>query len=430
MEGAMVFDRMTDRPPLVVATAGSVDDGKSTLIGRMLYDGGLLPVDQRAAVEASGDGGLPDFAAITDGLADERAQGITIDVAWRYVDAPGRRLVIADVPGHEQYTRNMVTGASNADAVVILADARRGPTVQTWRHLCLSHLLGVRDIVVAVNKMDAVAHSEARFREIAASVAERSAPFAGARLHFVPVSARDGDNVVRGSVAMPWYDGPSLFDLLQSLPGPDRGRARGFRLPVQLVSRLSPAGDRPSRAYLGRIAAGSVAVGDEIVVLPAGRGARVAAMERLGRRVDAGAAGQSVALYLDRDLDVARGDVIAGADELPQLGATLDALLFWLGERPFDPSRRYLVRHGVRDVRARVSELRAAIDVARPARVAPPSRVGENDLVEVRLTLQSPLAFDDYRVDRAGGGFILIDEQTDETVAAGLIGRDFLSDDV
>jgi sulfate adenylyltransferase large subunit len=431
MEGAAFIHPAVAARPLHVTTAGSVDDGKSTLIGRLLYDAGLLADDQRATLHAGAArraSDRPDFASITDGLTDEREQGITIDVAYRYVDTPGRRLVIADVPGHVQYTRNMVTGASTADAVVILADAQRGATGQTWRHLCVALLLGIPDIVVAVNKMDLVRYAEERFDAIAGAVRRHAAPFGDTRLHFVPVSARDGDNVVHGSTAMPWYRGPSLLESLLSLSAEDGAAYRPFRFAVQYVSR--PGNDAPRRAYMGRVASGRVATGDEVTVLPAGRPARIAAIETPAGTATAAVAGQSVSLYLDRDLDVARGDVLARREDAPAVRSTLDATLFWLGQRPHDPARRYVLRHMSRLVRARIADFRAGIDITGPHLTPPPSTMEENDIAVVGLQLQAPLACDTYRENRASGAFILIDEATNETVAAGLIGDSLIQPDV
>jgi sulfate adenylyltransferase large subunit len=426
MHGSIPFAAPGARRLLRVATAGSVDDGKSTLIGRLLLDAGLLPDDQLGALRADAarrGRAEPDLALITDGLSDERTQGITIDVAYRYVELPGRRLVLADVPGHEQYTRNMITGASTADAVVILVDARRGPTPQTWRHLAVALLMGIGEIVAVVNKMDLVEHSEAAFASIRDAVTRYAATFGRTRLRVVPVSARDGDNVVRPSEAMPWYDGQTLFDLLQSLPDAKAdAAARPLRFPVQQMIRVEGMDRAPLRACLGRIASGVVAAGDRVVVLPGGRAAAVRSVEVLGRDAGFAAAPQSVALVLDRDLDVARGDMIAHADRAPYTTSAFDAVLFWLGRRPLDPRGRYLLRQTTRVVRARVAGLSAGIDVAAPARVGPPAILEENAIAVASIVTQSALAVDTYRADPVCGAFVLVDEATNETVAAGCIG--------
>jgi sulfate adenylyltransferase large subunit len=428
MHGSIPLPARAGRGVLRVATAGSVDDGKSTLIGRLLWDAELLPEDQIAALraEAARQGRAePDLSTVTDGLSDERIQGITIDVAYRYVELPGRRPILADVPGHEQYTRNMITEASTADAVAILVDARRGPAPQTWRHLSIALLMGIADIVVVVNKMDLADHSEAAFASIRDTVARFAAAFRSVRLHVVPVSARHGDKVVRRGANMPWYRGPSLYDLLAALPnGQARTADRPLRLPVQRVVRIEGAEGVPVRACLGRIASGSIARNDRIVVLPDGRRAAVRAVEILGRDVPSAAAPQSVAVVLDHDLDIARGDMIAHADRAPHVTSAFDAVLYWLGRQPLEPHGRYVLRQTTRTVRARVASLRAGIDVVGPALVAPPVTLEENGIAVAGVVTQSALAVDTYRADPVCGAFVLIDEATNATVAAGCIGDD------
>tara|TARA_R110002072_G_scaffold30957_46_gene96130 strand:- start:759 stop:2108 length:1350 start_codon:yes stop_codon:yes gene_type:complete len=422
-----------DAAPLRIVIAGSVDDGKSTLTGRFLYDAGLLLDDQLAALEAHStliDGG-PDFAALTDGLTDEREQGITIDVAYRYFALHGRRVILADVPGHEQYTRNMVTAASDADAMVLLVDAERGPTPQTWRHLTLALLLGVSHIVVAVNKMDRIGFDSDRFADLSGGIQRRAAAFDPAYLHIMPVSALAGDNVVSASQSMPWYSGETLFDLLAGLPAAGEAAtplpADEMRLPVRYVSRPAQAA---RRAYLGRLAGGPLAVGDTIAVSPGGRRAVVEHLYALGEPVASADAGQSVSVVLDRDLDIARGDVfIPAGDTAPasrSAGAALETVLFWFGIEPQVPGRVYELKTQTRSVRTRIETVSAFLDATDQKRVSPDRPPAENDIALAVLAPEDPVAVTSYRHSRSGGSFILIDPDTHETVAAGLIGKDVI----
>ena len=405
-------------------TAGSVDDGKSTLIGRLLYDAKAVPEDQLAALERTakrrGDGAI-DLSLLTDGLTAEREQGITIDVAYRYFATPRRKFIIADTPGHEQYTRNMVTGASTADAAVILVDARKGMTDQTRRHLTLAHLLGIPHQVVAVNKMDLVAYSEEAFNTVAQSVAEFAAMLGPRAPLIVPISAKQGDNVVHRSAAMPWYDGEPMLSILEALPQALHISHAAFRFPVQYVSRAPEEQGGQKRLYLGRVESGRVSEGDEVVVLPAGITTRIRAISTFDGPLESAAAPKSVAIEVTDNVDIARGDILAHPAQKPKIGKTFEATLCWFSDDDYDRRGRYLIRHGTHMVSARVSELIHRFDIATQDKVAAPGTLARNDIARVRLTLQSPLPFDAYRDNRATGAFILIDEQSNATVAAGMI---------
>lgn len=424
-----------DAAPLRIVIAGSVDDGKSTLTGRFLHDAGLLLDDQLAALHTNAamvDGG-PDFAALTDGLTDEREQGITIDVAYRYFALHGRRVILADVPGHEQYTRNMVTAASDADAMVLLVDAERGPTAQTWRHLTLALLLGVSHIIVAVNKMDRIGYDSSRFTELSVSIQRRAEPFEPEFLHIMPVSALSGDNVVAPSAIMPWYSGNTLFNLLAQLPASGDALSplpgAEMRLAIRYVSR--PAHGAP-RAYLGRLSGGSLAVGDEIAISPGGRRAVIQELRALGDPVTAAVAGQSVSVVLDRDLDIARGDVFISADDAPEdrradrrnADNLLSSVLFWFGREPQVPGQVYELKTQTKSVRTRIRSVNAFVDATEQKLIPANRPPAENDIALAVLSPEDPITMTAYRRNRLGGSFMLIDLDTHETVAAGLIGKD------
>lgn len=405
-------------------TAGSVDDGKSTLIGRLLYDAKAVPEDQLAALERTakrnGDGVI-DLSLLTDGLTAEREQGITIDVAYRYFATARRKFIIADTPGHEQYTRNMVTGASTADAAIILVDARKGMTDQTRRHLTLAHLLGIPHLVVAVNKMDLVGYSQAAFDTVAASVTDFTGRLNGHTPLLVPISAKLGDNVVHRSAAMAWYDGDSMLEILETLPQALHISRAPLRFPVQLVTRTPEEGGGQKRLYLGRVESGRISVGDEVLVLPAGISTRVRALSTFDGPLTTAAAPRSIALEVTDNVDIARGDILAHPDHKPKVGKTFEATLCWFSDEDFDRRGRYLIRHGTHMVSARIPELLYRFDIATQDHRAAPSSLSRNDIARVRVVLQSPLPFDAYRDNRATGAFILIDEQTNATIAAGMI---------
>jgi sulfate adenylyltransferase large subunit len=393
---------------LRVATAGSVDDGKSTLIGRLLFDAKALMADQEA--------GLEDLANLTDGLRAEREQGITIDVAYRHFATPRRRFVLHDCPGHAQYTRNMVTGASTADLAVILVDARRGLTEQSRRHAALAGLLGVPQITVCVNKMDLVGYSEERFDAVVREVLDFAPQSGLSALTFIPVSALHGDNVVDRSEAMPWYAGEPLLAHLEGAPEAAGAADGPARLPVQYVIRH---GER--RHYAGRLASGTLRPGDEVVVLPSGARSRVVTV--VGPRGDLAdaAAPASVSVVLEDELDVGRGDLIARASEPPEASRELSATLCWLGDAPARAGATYLLKHTTRTVRAKLDAIEDRLDVTTLER-EPASQLELNAIGRVRLRTGGEVMADPYGVSRATGAFILIDEATNDTVGAGMVG--------
>jgi len=408
--------------PLRFATAGSVDDGKSTLIGRLLYDLRVVLEDQLAAVErASVRRGGPelDLSLFTDGLEAEREQGITIDVAYRYFATPGRKFIIADSPGHEQYTRNMATGASNADAIVLLVDIEKGLLPQTRRHLLIARLLGIRQAVAFVNKMDRVGYASSSFEKVSSEIRTFVAPLGFDSLDVLPGSALRGDMVVRRGNALGWYKGPTLLERLETLPaGAEQAITGPLRFPVQLVSK--PSGSSP-RGYMGRIESGHVLAGTEVTVLPSGRRSRIRQIVLHGAAREIAVAGDSVMLVLADDIDIARGDLIADALTPPRVARSLEVKLVWLGHEPMRPGGRYLVQQAARRAPARISEVLSRLDVDSLQEVPVPGSVGTNDIVRARLTLQAPLFVDPYDTVRTTGALILIDEATNHTVAAGLV---------
>jgi sulfate adenylyltransferase subunit 1 len=404
-------------------TAGSVDDGKSTLIGRLLHDTRSILADTLHAIEKTSrkrGHEVVDLSLLTDGLQAEREQGITIDVAYRYFSTGTRKFIIADSPGHEQYTRNMVTAASTANLAVILVDARKGVVTQTRRHSYLAHLLGIPHLVVAVNKMDLVGWSQGTFKLIAASYREFAAKLGIGDVRFVPISALNGDMVVERGAHLDWYEGPTLLEILESAPSEEAERPSRFRFPVQWVCRPQGVEHHDFRGYAGRVESGTVAVGDEVQHLPSGRTARVKELRLGERRLEAATSEQSVTLLLDQELDVSRGDLLVRAGEAPGASKTLDAILCWMHERPLEPGRRYVVRHTTREARASLAEIAWRIDVNTLER-APAARLALNDIARVTLKLAQPVFADPYAQNRATGAFIVIDEATNDTVGAGMI---------
>ncbi|HYL03107.1 MAG TPA: sulfate adenylyltransferase subunit CysN [Steroidobacteraceae bacterium] len=400
---------------------GSVDDGKSTLIGRLLYESQRIFADELAALardsRRSGTrGGELDLALLLDGLAAEREQGITIDVAYRYFASERRRFIVADTPGHEQYTRNMVTGASTADLAVILVDARKGVLTQTRRHSFLAQLLGIRTVLLAVNKMDLVGHARAPYEEIVADYAAFAARIGLPAVTAIPLVAVHGDNVTKPSANMPWYIGPTLQQFLDEVAVEPAGATGPFRLPVQWVNR--PSAD--FRGYCGLIAGGGVRRGDRVRVLPGGREARIARIVTPEGDLEAAVGGESVTLTLDAEIDVARGDVIAPADAAPQVADQFEATLVWLHEEPLLQGRTYLMKAGTRTVTATVAPVKHRIDVNTLEHMAA-ERLELNDIGVCELELDRPIAFEPYVENRTLGGFILIDRVSNATVGAGLI---------
>ena len=423
----------TDQTVLRFITAGSVDDGKSTLIGRLLYDSRAIFADQLAALSRAKHkrahldhaGESIDLALLTDGLEAEREQGITIDVAYRYFATPRRKFIIADTPGHEQYTRNMVTGASTADAAVILIDATRVANgellAQTKRHTMLAALLGIRHLIVAINKMDLVEFSEDRFEQIRTAYLQFTKQLANRNIHFIPLCALNGDNVVRRSAAMPWYQGPALLALLEDLPAAAGERAIGLRFPVQYVLRTDGHKADDFRGYAGRVEAGMVKRGDPVLVLPAGAGARIAAIRSGDRDVDEAVAGDSVTLLLDRDLDVSRGDTIVAPGSGARITKDITADLCWLDNEPFAAQRKYLLRQTTRTVPARVAAIESQLDIRTLQNMPAGSSLCMNDIARARFCLGQPIVCDLFDEHAITGAFVLIDSATNQTAAAGMI---------
>lgn len=404
------------------STAGSVDDGKSTLIGRLLYDTQSVYEDQVRSIEGKGTTapGQIDFALLTDGLRAEREQGITIDVAYRYFSTAKRKFIIADTPGHEQYTRNMATGASTADATVVLIDASKGVLVQSRRHAYIASLLRVRHLIVAVNKMDLIAYDEGAFRAIERDfrvVLDQIAQDTGTPVEaqFVPVSALAGDNIVHRSNAMQWYEGPSLLELLESLPSAQSTTDAAFRFPVQRVTRP----DHTFRGFAGQIASGTVRRGDRILVQPSGRTAVVDRIVTWDGDIEEAFAPLSVTLVLDRELDISRGDLITAADAPAHLTNHVKASLVWMDQRPLELDRRYMLKHTSHTVPAVISSLEHRTNIG-TLEHEPATTLEMNGIGVANIGLLRPVAFDAYRHNRSTGAFILIDPDTNSTVAAGM----------
>jgi sulfate adenylyltransferase subunit 1 len=407
-------------------TCGSVDDGKSTLIGRLLYDTKTVLADALHAIErTSRRRGLEtvDLSLLTDGLQAEREQGITIDVAYRYFSTGRRKYIIADAPGHEQYTRNMVTAASTADLAIILVDARRGVLTQTRRHSCIAQMLGIRHLVIAINKMDLVDYSQERFEELRRDYLDFAAQVGIGDVTFLPLSALNGDMVVDRGDRLDWYEGPTLLDILEAAPSAHSEHAEPFRFPVQYVCRPQ-ASDDPAlhdfRGYMGRVEAGTISVGDEVRVLPAGSTSRVSEIRIGNQSVPRAIAEQSVTLLLEDDIDLSRGDLIVAATDGLQPRKQLEAMVCWLSEVPLDLNRRYLVRHTTREIKALVAGIAHRLDINTLER-APTGRLNMNDIGKVSLKLAQPVCADAYAVNRTTGAFIVIDEATNNTVGAGMI---------
>jgi sulfate adenylyltransferase subunit 1 len=405
-------------------TAGSVDDGKSTLIGRLLYDSKSIFEDQlEAVVNSSRKKGLEnaDLSLLTDGLRAEREQGITIDVAYRYFATPRRKFIIADTPGHVQYTRNMVTGASTADLAIILIDARHGLVEQTHRHSFIASLLGIKHLVVCVNKMDLVDFDEDTYQSITSAYRNFSSRLDIPDIKFIPISALLGDNVVDASANMPWYNGTTLLQHLEEVHvGGDRN-LQDCRFPVQYVIRPQIDGARDFRGYAGRIASGVFKVGDDIVALPSGMGSKIKSIHVGKKSMDAAFPPQSVAITLEDDIDLSRGDMLVRTNNQPESVQELDAQVCWMGDQPLNPSIRYIVRHGTSEIKSMIREVLYKLDINTLHRNEDDKQIGMNDIARIRLRTASPLLADDYRRNRTTGSFILIDPGTNLTVAAGFI---------
>jgi sulfate adenylyltransferase subunit 1 len=414
-------------------TAGSVDDGKSTLIGRLLFDSKGIFADQLDAMSRSKHkrtvGDSVDLSLLTDGLEAEREQGITIDVAYRYFATPKRKFIIADTPGHEQYTRNMVTGASTADAVIILIDVSKVKLredggvdllIQTKRHSTIAHLLQIEHVIVAVNKMDLVNYDQAVYDRIVAAYRAFAASLGLKDITPIPLSALSGDNVVERGEKLGWYTGPTLIELLESLSVYDESHDEPFRFPVQLVARHNGHEANDFRGYMGRVESGKVSVGDKLVVQPSGQSATVKDIVTLDGSLASAVAGQSITLLLEEYLDVSRGDMLAGADRPATLLKQVNADVCWLSEEPLDLRRKYWLKHGTRQTAAKINGIDSILDINTQER-RDAEGLKLNDIARIALTVQQPLAADAYDTIRATGAFILIDEVTHQTVAAGMI---------
>jgi bifunctional enzyme CysN/CysC len=394
---------------LRIATAGSVDDGKSTLIGRLLYDARALMADEMARADV-------DLAHLIDGLRAEREQGITIDVAYRFFATPLRSFIIADTPGHVRYTRNMVTGASTADAALVLVDARAGIVEQSRRHAYLASLLGIRHLVACVNKMDLVDWDEGRFREIEAGFVAMAERLGVPDTRVIPVSALHGDNVVDPSPKTPWFTEPTLLSQLERLEVSADEQPQESRFPVQLTVRAPDY-----RGYAGRVAGGVLRQGDEVVVLPRGEYSRIARIETPDGVVESTRPPMSVTVLLEHDVDVGRGDMLCGAASPPPVARHLEATVCWMAERPLKAGTRYELKHTTRHVRATIEEIRSRVDMETLGDVARPDELALNDIGRVRLRTSAPVIADPYSRNRTTGAFILVDESTHDTVAAGMI---------
>ena len=414
-------DDAATRPALRFLTCGSVDDGKSTLIGRLLYEQNLIFDDHLAALERDSrkhgtNGAAVDFALLLDGLETEREQGITIDVAYRYFSTPRRAFVVADTPGHEQYTRNMATGASNADLAVLLVDARKGLLAQTRRHAIIASLLGIRYVVLAVNKIDLVGYDQTVFTDIATAFADFAAGLGFKEIRAIPISARDGDNVSAPSIHTPWYRGPDLLDYLETVDVEDDRAEQPFRMPVQWVNRPN----LDFRGFAGTIAGGTLRVGDEIAVLPSGQTSTVRSIISGGVEVDDAEAGDAVTVTLADEIDIARGDMLAGLRERPQVADQFAAHLVWMSPEPLLPGRTYLMKLNHATLAATVTELKHKLDVNTLNKLAAKA-LTFNEVAVCNLSIARPVAFDAYADNRETGAFILIDRYSNETVAAGTI---------
>ena len=425
-----------ERGLLRFITAGSVDDGKSTLIGRLLFDSKGIFADQLDAISRARHkrtvGDMVDLSLLTDGLEAEREQGITIDVAYRYFATPKRKFIIADAPGHEQYTRNMVTGASTADAVIILVDVSKVKfdaeghaelLIQTKRHSTIAKLLQIEHVIVAVNKMDLVAYDRTVYDRIVTAYQNFAAQLGLAKVIPIPLSALAGDNVVTRSEKMDWYSGPTLIDLLESLPVYDDAHAQALRFPVQLVARHNGHAANDFRGYMGRVEAGTIRKGDKLVVQPTGLSATVKDILTLDGSLDSASAGKSVTILLDEYLDISRGDMLASADAPATVLKQVTADICWLSEEPLDLRRKYWLKHTTRQVAAKMNSLDSLLDI-NTQQWHNGDALSLNGIARITLTVQQPLAADAYEQSRSTGSFILIDEVSHQTVAAGMIRLD------
>ncbi len=415
-----------DMELLRFTTAGSVDDGKSTLIGRLLYDSKAIFEDQMEAIErASERSGLEEtnLALLTDGLRSEREQGITIDVAYRYFATPKRKFIIADTPGHIQYTRNMVTGASTANVALILVDARHGVLEQTLRHAYIASLLQIPHVIFCINKMDLVEYKQEVFEKIKADIDAISSKLSVKDIRFVPISALKGDNVVDRSTNMNWYDGPTLMYLLENIHISSDINHDDFRFPVQYVIRPQSKEWPDYRGYGGRVASGAVKVGDSITVLPSGFTSKVKTIDMMDESLEIGFAPQSLSIQLEDDIDISRGDMLIKTKNgtTPQTSQDIEVMICWFNERNVMPRGKYVIRHTTSDARCMVKDIHYKMNINTLEKNEDDKQVGMNDIARLSLRTTKPLFFDSYAQNRFTGSIILIDEATNETVAAGMI---------
>ena len=413
-----------DMELLRFTTAGSVDDGKSTLIGRLLYDSKAIFEDQMEAIERAsvGKGGEEvNLALLTDGLRAEREQGITIDVAYRYFATPKRKFIIADTPGHVQYTRNMVTGASTANAAVILVDARNGVIEQTRRHAYIAALLQIPHVIVCVNKMDLVDFNQERFEEIKSDFSKVAERLGNKDVHYLPISAKLGDNVVDRSTNTDWYDGPTFIGLLENIPIEHDEDLNDPRFPVQYVIRPQDDNFHDYRGYAGRVAGGIFKVGQEVAVFPSGMKSKITAIDFGGEELQEAFPPQSVTIRLEDEIDISRGSMISDAENQPQQGQEIEIMVSWLSETPMVPRKKYILKHTTSEMRCMVTEVIHKVNINTLEDVYDDKNIGLNDIARIRIKTTKPVFYDSYKRNRTTGSLILIDEGTNNTVGAGMI---------
>jgi len=417
-------NKYLDMDLLRFTTAGSVDDGKSTLIGRLLYDSKQIFDDQMEAIEESsrkkGDE-YTNLALLTDGLSAEREQGITIDVAYRYFSTPNRKFIIADTPGHVQYTRNMVTGASTANLAVILVDARSGVIEQTCRHSFIASLLQIKHIVLCVNKMDLVDYSEEQFNKIKEEFRTFSSKLNVPDIHYIPISALYGDNVVDKSEKMPWYDGGTLLYTLENVQVDSDYNHVDSRFPVQWVTRPQSTEYPDYRGYAGRVAGGVFKPGDEIIALPSGFKSKIKTVETFEQEEEEVYSPMSMTMTLDDDIDISRGDMIAKPDNQPTVGQDIDLMVCWLNKNPLQPAGKYAIKHTTQEARCIIKEVKYKVNINTLHRVEGDKEIGLNDIGRIQIRTTKPLFYDSYTRNRTTGSLIIVDEYTNETVGAGMI---------
>jgi len=409
---------------LRLVTAGSVDDGKSTLIGRLLFDTKTIFKDQLEAVEQTSKIRGEDFvnlALLTDGLRSEREQGITIDVAYRYFATPNRKFILADTPGHIQYTRNMVTGASNSNLSIILIDARNGVLEQTRRHTFISALLGIKHLIVCINKMDLVNFDQHIYKQIVEDFKSFSTKIDVPDIRFIPISAKMGDNVVDRSKNMDWYQGPTLLFALENIIVESDYEKVSCRFPVQYVIRPMRDDFHDYRAYAGRVSGGIFKKGDEILVLPSGFKSRITKIEMLGKEVDTAFPPMSVAISIENDIDISRGDMIVKEYSQPEIGQEIDLMICWFYDSKLEVGSKYLLKHTSKDVRCIIKDIRYKIDINTLHRIQDDKVIGINDIGRIQVRTSSPLFYDTYKKNKITGSVIIIDEKTNNTVGAGMI---------